>query len=144
MVMAMCWCNAKCIAQCSMPRATLEVRSHWTPPLGKYLPHVAPEGTMVIITQFCSTVIDSQIKVLYITKTKHLIPDWKTMIIQFTYLRSDPTCSMSITLFSSVGWVFVFFSSLGFSLTVVIKIGSRGHFKCFCSVNLSCIFCSIN
>jgi hypothetical protein len=54
--------------------------------------------------------------------TNHLIPDWKIMIIHFTYLNCDPTCSMSRTLFSSGDWLFVFFSSLGFSFTVVIKI----------------------
>ena len=67
-------------------------------------------------------VVSCRIKVKNFKRTNHLIPDWKIMIIHFTYFNGDPTCSMSIILFSSGDWLFVFFSSLGFSLTVVIKM----------------------
>ncbi len=93
--------------------------------------------------RFLSVLFCVRIKVKHFTITNHLIPDWKIMIIHFTYLNCDPICRMSITLFLSGDCLFVFFSSLGFSFTV-IKIGSHGHFKCFCSVNLSSIFWSIS
>ncbi len=43
--MTMCRCDAKHINRCSLSRA---LRSHWTPPLGKYSPHIAMADAKVI------------------------------------------------------------------------------------------------
>jgi hypothetical protein len=38
----------RCQAHCPMQHVMGYLRSHWTPPLDKYLPHIAPANTMVI------------------------------------------------------------------------------------------------
>jgi hypothetical protein len=38
----------QCQAHCPMQHVQGYLRSHWTPPLGKYSPHIAPADAMVI------------------------------------------------------------------------------------------------
>jgi hypothetical protein len=48
MAMRIRWYGAERIAQYGRPRATLDATGHWTPPLGKYSPRIAPADALVI------------------------------------------------------------------------------------------------